>query len=146
MGLVHLHPSLSKNTWSLQISATQNDILDGIRDEKFKEDLMSCTWGTTILIGLGCILNTLAAMQGCSFLGLHDHSISPFFHIHISPLVSCWWVAVLELADGQSNPLFQTQCQIPNLQKCDPHIMKTLPLHHLPKLLSLQKSFQRLSE
>ena len=45
-------------------------------------------------------------------------------------------IFVLELADAQSHPLLQSQCQ-----KCDPHILK--PLHHHQKLLSLPKSIAR---
>ena len=47
-----------------------------------KEDFMSCTWVTAI--GPRCILITLEA------LGQENHSISPFFDIHICPPLGCW--------------------------------------------------------
>ena len=51
---------------------------------------------------------------------------------------------VFVLADAQSHPLLQSQCQTLNFQKCDPHILKLL-LHHHKNLLSSKSKCKALS-
>ena len=89
MGLVHLFPLLSENTPSSKL--VQSRIIFWMESgmKRSKEDLMSRTQVTAIRGGPCCILITWAAMQGGSFPGQEDHSMSPFSGIHISQPASC---------------------------------------------------------
>lgn len=90
---------------------------------------------TAIHVSPGCVLVTLAALQGGSLLGQEGHSILPFFYIHISPPAGCGGAGP---GASLSNKLSDSEVT----EMWSPYVLKT-PHLHLPKLRSLLKSLWR---